>query len=134
MDCIVIDRYIGFAALDFTITDWLNLKVRTGMDNYSFLYDLTRATGNPYWEQGGSYRVQTERFKEINSDFLLTAKKDFNKIGVVATVGGNRMKQTSTLSNNFSGELEVPDFYSISAGKEHRADFTRTEKQIDHKL
>lgn len=125
------DRYIGFAALDFTITDWLNLKVRTGMDNYSFLYDLTRATGNPYWEQGGSYRVQTERFKEINSDFLLTAKKDFNKIGVVATVGGNRMKQTSTLSNNFSGELEVPDFYSISAGKEHRADFTRTEKQIN---
>lgn len=125
------DRYIGFAALDFTLTDWLSLKLRTGMDNYSLLYDLTRATGNPYWEAGGSYRVQTERFKETNSDFLLTAKKDFDKIGLVATVGGNTMKQESSLSNNFSGELEIPDFYSISAGKEHRADFFRSEKQIN---
>jgi TonB-linked SusC/RagA family outer membrane protein len=125
------DRYIGFIALDFTITDWLNLKVRSGMDNYTSQYDLTRATGNPYWEQGGSYRVQTERFKEINADFLLTAKKDFNKIGLIATLGGNIMKSTATLSNEFSGELEIPDFYSISAGKEHRADFWRTEKQIN---
>lgn len=125
------DRYIGFAALDFTLTDWLSLKLRTGMDNYSSLYDLTRATGNPYWEQGGSYRVQSERFLETNSDFLLMAKKEFSKIGVVASLGGNTMKQTSSLSNNFSGELEVPDFYSISAGKEHRADFWRAEKQIN---
>ena len=125
------DRFIGFAALDFTITDWLSLKLRTGMDNYSFLYDLIRATGNPYWEAGGSYRVQSERFREINSDFLVTAKKDFDKFGLVASFGGNRMSQASSLSNNFSGELEVPDFYSISAGKEHRADFSRAEKQIN---
>src|SRR5690606_18208655 len=49
----------------------------------------------------------------------------------VASFGGNRMNQTSSLSNNFSGELEVPDFYSISAGKEHRADYSRAEKQIN---
>lgn len=125
------DRYIGFAALDFTITDWLSLKLRTGLDNYTSIYDLIRATGNPYWEAGGSYRVQTETFKEINSDFLLTAKKQFGNIGVTATLGGNRMKQSSTLSNNFSGELEIPDFYAISAGKEHRADYYSGEKQIN---
>jgi len=125
------DRYIGFVAADFTITDWLSLRLRSGIDNYTFIYDLTRATGNPYWEQGGSYRVQTERYKETNSDFLLTAKKDFSKFGLTATVGGNMMKQSGTLSNEFSGELEVPEFYSISAGKEHRADFWRAGKQIN---
>ncbi len=125
------DRYIGFVALDFTITDWLSLKLRSGMDNYTTLSDLIRATGNPYWEVGGSYRVQTERYKESNSDFLLIAKKDFSKIGVTATFGGNTMKQSATLNNDFSGELEIPDFYSISAGKEHRADFWRSAKQIN---
>lgn len=125
------DRYIGFVALDFTITDWLSLKLRSGMDNYSFLYDITRATGNPYWEQGGSYRVNNERFKETNSDFLLTAKKEFNKFGVIATFGGNQMHMKTSLSNDFSGELEIPDFYSISAGKQHEAAFWRSEKQIN---
>ncbi len=125
------DRYIGFVSLDFTLTDWLSLKLRSGMDNYTTLSDLIRATGNPYWEAGGSYRVQTERYKESNSDFLLVAKKEFSKIGMTASFGGNTMKQSATLNNDFSGELEIPDFYSISAGKEHRADFWKSEKQIN---
>ncbi|HYF69446.1 MAG TPA: SusC/RagA family TonB-linked outer membrane protein [Ohtaekwangia sp.] len=125
------DRYIGFAALDFTITDWLSLKLRTGMDNYSLKYETIRATGNPYWEQGGSYRMQTERFKEINSDFLLSAKKDFNKIGIVATLGGNRMKQTISSTNTFSGDLEIPEQYNIRAGKQHWGVTELKEKQIN---
>lgn len=125
------DRYIGMAALNITFTDWLSLKLRAGMDNYTFQYDMTRATGNPYWEAGGSYRVQTERFKEINTDFLFTFKKNWKNFDVLATFGGNIMKQSSTLNNDFSGELEIPDFYAISAGKEHFAQFTRSKKQIN---
>ncbi len=125
------DRYIGFAALDFTLTNWLSLKLRTGMDNYTFLYDWTRATGNPYWEQGGSYRVQTERFKELNSDFLFTAQKDWEKFGIVGTVGGNIMYRSTSHNNDWSGELVIPDFYSISNGKLHDAEFTRERKQIN---
>ncbi|MDR1763134.1 MAG: SusC/RagA family TonB-linked outer membrane protein [Dysgonamonadaceae bacterium] len=125
------DRYIGMAALDFTLTDWLSLKLRSGMDNYTFLYDMTRATGNPYWESEGSYRLYTERFKEINSDFLFTAKKDWGQFGAIATFGGNIRKVSNTLSNDFSGALEVPDFYSISAGREHYAQFSSSEKQVN---
>jgi TonB-linked outer membrane protein, SusC/RagA family len=125
------DRYIGMAALNFTFTDWLSLKLRAGMDNYTFQYDMTRATGNPYWEQGGSYRVQTERFKEVNTDFLLTFKKDWKSLGIFATFGGNIMKQSSSMNNDFSGELEIPDFYSISAGKEHYAEYDKSRKQVN---
>jgi TonB-linked SusC/RagA family outer membrane protein len=125
------DRYIGMAALDITFTDWLSLKLRSGMDNYTFLYDWTRATGNPYWEEGGSYRVQTERFKEMNTDFLFTAKGAWNNFGIVGTAGGNVMKRSTSLSNDWSGELYYPDFYSIGNGKEHKATFERKEKQVN---
>ena len=125
------DRYIGFAALDFTFTDWLSLKLRTGMDNYTFLYDWTRATGNPYWEQNGSYRVQTERFKELNTDFLFTAQKNWAKFGIVGTVGGNIMYRSTSHNNDWSGELVIPDFYSINNGKTHSGEFTRSRKQIN---
>lgn len=125
------DRYIGMASLKITFTDWLNLKLRAGIDNYTFQYDMTRATGNPYWEQGGSYRVQTERFKEINTDFLFTAQKKWKEFDLVATFGGNIMKQSSSMNNDFSGELEIPDFYSISAGKEHYAQFSKSRKQVN---
>lgn len=125
------DRYIGFASFDIKFTDWLNLKLRSGIDNYTFLYDWTRATGNPYWETRGSYRVQTERFKELNSDFLFTAQGNWNKFSVVGTAGGNIMYRSTSLNNDFSGELEIPDFYSINNGRSHRGDFTRTRKQIN---
>ncbi|OAV72644.1 Outer membrane cobalamin receptor protein, SusC/RagA family [Bacteroidales bacterium Barb6] len=125
------DRYISLAALDFTFTDWLNLKLRTGMDNYTFIYDHTRATGNPYWETGGSFRVQTERFKEINSDFLFTAQGNWGDFGIVGTAGGNIMYRSSTSNNDFSGELVIPDFYSISNGKAHDASFWKSRKQIN---
>ena len=125
------DRYIGFAALDFTFTDWLSLKLRSGIDNYTLIYDMTRATGNPYWETNGSYRVQTERFKELNTDFLFTAQKNWNKFGIVGTVGGNMMYRSSSYSSEFSGELIIPDFYAISNGKEHKGEHTRSRKQIN---
>jgi len=125
------DRYIGFAAFDIKFTNWLNLKLRSGIDNYTLLYDNTRASGNPFWEANGSYRVQTERFKELNSDFLFTAQGNWNKFGVVATAGGNIMYRSSSHSNDWSGELIIPDFYAINNGKLHEGGFTRTRKQIN---
>jgi TonB-linked SusC/RagA family outer membrane protein len=125
------DRYIALAALDFTFTEWLALKLRTGMDNYTSVYDNIRATGNPYWETNGSYRTQTERFKELNSDFLFTAQKTWDNFGLVATAGGNTMFRTTSLNNDFSGELVIPDFYSISNGVSHEASLWKSRKQIN---
>jgi TonB-linked SusC/RagA family outer membrane protein len=125
------DRYIALAALDFTLTDWLSLKLRSGMDNYTSVYDVIRATGNPYWETNGSFRTQTERFKEINSDFLFTLQKNWERFGLVATAGGNIMSRSTSLNNEFSGELVIPDFYAIANGKQHTAEYRKTRKQIN---
>jgi TonB-linked SusC/RagA family outer membrane protein len=125
------NRYIGFAALDFTFTDWLSLKLRTGIDNYTTIYDLIRATGNPYWEANGSYTTKTEQFKEVNSDFLLTAQRKWGKFGIVGTAGGNIMVRSTSLNTANSGNLVIPDFYAVANGQEHKATYWRSRKQIN---
>jgi TonB-linked SusC/RagA family outer membrane protein len=125
------DRYIGFAALDFTFTDWLSLKLRTGIDNYTSTYDLIRATGNPYWESNGSYTTKTEQFKEMNSDFLFTAQGNWGDFGIVATAGGNIMARATSLNTANSGNLVIPDFYAIANGQEHKATYWKSRKQIN---
>lgn len=125
------DRFIGFAALDFTFTDWLTLKLRTGMDNYTIQYETIRATGNPYWENNGSMTANIEKFTEMNSDFLLTAKGNWNKFGIVGTVGGNIMYRSKSEYKESSGEFVIPEFHSISNGKTHNGEYIQTRKQIN---
>lgn len=124
------DRYIGMVAMNLTFTDWLSLKVRSGMDNYTFYSDIIRATGNPYWEAEGSFTTYAEKFKEMNSDFLLTGQKTWNRFGLLATFGGNVMSRKSSFDINRSGALEIPEFYAIAAGREHKAEYSHSEKQI----
>jgi TonB-linked SusC/RagA family outer membrane protein len=125
------NRYIGFAALDFAFTHWLSLKLRTGIDNYTSIYDLIRATGNPYWETNGSYTTKTEQFKEVNSDFLLTAQGRWGNFGLVGTAGGNIMTRSTSLNTANSGNLVIPDFYAIANGQEHKATYQKSRKQIN---
>lgn len=125
------DRFIGFAALDFTFTDWLSLKLRSGMDNYTIQYEWVRATGTPYWETNGSMQAKIEKFNEVNSDFLLTAKGNWDKFGIVGTVGGNIMYRTRNTYTENSGEFIIPDFHAIANGKTHGGELERQRKQIN---
>lgn len=125
------DRFIGFAALDFTFTDWLSLKLRSGMDNYTIQYQTIRATGNPYWETNGSMTENIEKFTEMNSDFLLTAKGNWNKFGIVGTAGGNIMYRSLSEYKESSGEFIIPEFHAIANGKTHGGEYYLTRKQIN---
>lgn len=125
------DRLIGFAALDFTFTDWLSLKLRSGMDNYTIQYEWVRATGTPYWETNGSMQAKMEKFNEINSDFLLTAKGNWDRFGIVGTVGGNIMYRSISNYTENSGEFIIPDFHAIANGKTHGGEYEKKRKQIN---
>lgn len=125
------DRLIGFAALDFTFTDWLSLKLRSGMDNYTIEYENIRATGNPYWENNGSMTANMEKFTEVNSDFLLTAKGNWDRFGIVGTLGGNVMYRSRNWYKESSGEFVIPEFHAIANGKTHKGEYTKERKQIN---
>lgn len=125
------DRLIGFAAMDFTLAPWLSLKLRSGIDTYSIQYQWILATGTPFWDQDGHFNTSSEKFTEMNSDFLITAKGNWNKFGIVGTAGGNLMYRSSQVTGAQSGALVIKDFYSISNGQKHDGTYTLSRKQIN---
>lgn len=125
------DRFLGFAALDFTFTDWLSLKLRSGIDTYTFTFEDIEATGTPYWDQQGHYNIRTDKFTEVNSDFLFTAKGNWGKFGIVGTLGGNIMYRNYSYMNSNSGNLVIPDFYATANGQLHTSTTNKERKQIN---
>lgn len=128
------DRIIGFLALQYDFTKWLNLKVRYGLDNNSTIYTDRLASGTPYWfTQGytGDYRVTQEKAFEQNADFLFTAQGDLmDKVKGVFTLGGNLMNAKSNYQLSQAQGLVIPDFYSIPNGVVRESGYTFTEKEI----
>ena len=125
------DRFIGLASIKVQFTDWLDLNLRTGMDLYTVQYENTHATGTPYWQSTGDYSVVNEKFTENNSDFLFTAKGNWNKFGIVGAFGGNIMYRASTWQRAEANGLAIPDFYAVTNGLNRKGDYSTTRKQIN---
>jgi TonB-linked SusC/RagA family outer membrane protein len=128
------DRVIGFLALQYDFTSWLNLKARYGLDNNSTIYTDVLASGTPYWNtQGytGDYRVTQEKAFEQNADFLLTAQGNLTeKIKGVLTLGGNLMNSKNYYQLSQAQGLIIPDFYAIPNGVIRESAYTTSEKEI----
>ena len=93
------NRVMGYASLNYEINDWLNLRVKSGMDTYSYLYYNYSPTTTPLAEWG-EMRELNSRTTEINSEFLLTASKTFNdNWNASGSIGGNVMSYESTTTD-----------------------------------
>ena len=108
------DRIIGNVVLKYDFTNWLSLQLRTATDWSHELREYRRAFSTqrfPY----GEYRETGIVNEERNSDLLLTANKAINKdFEWSATVGGNRMQQTSRFNEQVAGQLNIPGIYSMN--------------------
>ncbi len=128
------DRIIGFLSLKYDFTNWLNFRVRYGLDNSTTLYSDRLATGTPYWfTEGltGDFRMIQEKSKEQNVDFLLMAQGTLTgKLKGSATFGGNLMNYKSNYQLSQAQGLVIPDFYAIVNGVNRETSFTKREKEI----
>ena len=128
------DRIIGFLALQYDFTKWLNLKARYGLDNTFTTYSDVLASGTPYWfTQGysGDYRVTQEKTLQQNADFLLTAQGNLtDKVKGVLTFGGNLMNAKGSYQLSQAQGLVIPDFYAIPNGVIRESAYTTNEKEI----
>lgn len=117
------DRVIGNVALNYQITDWLDVMGRVTLDHYNDLREERRAVGSVATafgvlraeEQSGYQRYELG-FTETNYDLILTANKYLtDDLSVKAFVGSNirKSKDERTLSST-SGGLIVPGLYSLS--------------------
>jgi TonB-linked SusC/RagA family outer membrane protein len=107
------DRVFGNVMADFTITDWLSAFVRTGVDAYSHVNKNQIAAGD-IDNVKGSYFESARTSKEINTDFLVKAFKEFGDIDVSLNVGGNRMERYYQYNSVNAPELAVPGIYNVA--------------------
>lgn len=89
------DRLLGFGSVKVNFTNWLSLKVRSGVDYFTFQHHEFYNQSTPT-KDGGQMVDLTTTLKETNNDFLLTANRDLSEdFGMSLSAGGNLMHSTS---------------------------------------
>lgn len=108
------NRVFGNVKINYAITDWLSIMVRSGTDFFTDLQEYQRAhDSNDY--PNGFYQEFDRTWQETNSDFALTFNKDFNEdFGITVLGGGNLRKETYSRNILTADELDVPGTYTIA--------------------
>lgn len=112
------NRYIMTGSLKYEFTDWLNAEIKAGSDMYNVVAEGKTYSGSPLTTTG-QYSIGKYSFSETNYSTLITARKDnvIGKLGGLATLGGNLMSQNVNSIKTGSGDLVVPDLFSVNNGK-----------------
>ncbi|MCK4677285.1 MAG: SusC/RagA family TonB-linked outer membrane protein [Bacteroidales bacterium] len=107
------DRIIGYVALNYKITDWLDFIGRTSIDYYTESREERIAMQSV---ETSEYRNNSRTFREINNDLMLKFNKHLsNDLSISGIVGYNyRGSMLATTNMRTAGGLIVPDLYSIS--------------------
>ena len=108
------DRVNGVLSLKYDINDWLYVMVRSGIDFYNERRYVQQSSGSISSVTGSVFEYW-QSFKERNTDFLISAKRNFGTdFKTTLNFGGNRMKQTSESLSNRVGQLPFPNFYNLN--------------------
>lgn len=111
------DRFLLNGSIKYEINDWLSTEVKAGADIYTTTNESKLYSGSP-GNNTGRYSFGKDSFIEKNFSFLVLASQDniFGKFGGSATLGGNIMGRSSNHINGSSGELVVPNLFSLNNG------------------
>ncbi|WGQ12252.1 SusC/RagA family TonB-linked outer membrane protein [Pedobacter gandavensis] len=111
------DRFLMNGSLKYQFNNWLTAEVKGGADMYTTNTETKVYGGSPIVTTG-RYGAGKNVFTETNFSTLITAKQDnlFSKVGGAMTLGGNLMSSKATGLAANSGELVVPDFFSLNNG------------------
>lgn len=111
-------RLLGSMKLKYKPTEWLDIELTAGTDNYSTkIYERTGA-GSPISKEG-RYVEMKELFYENNYSFLTRATKNdlIGKLGGIFTFGGNLLYQNRSSTKADAGELVIPNYFNVNNGK-----------------
>jgi TonB-linked SusC/RagA family outer membrane protein len=132
------DRIFGNISIKYDLLKWLYVQGRVGQDYWSRDQDYNNfPTGHasrgpaPVGFVNGVYTQEQRRFREVNTDFLVGATKEFGDFGVNVTVGGNQM--TQRWDNN---SVQVTDFvvrglYTVQNGRAKDPTYSLTERAVN---
>ncbi|MFK8266203.1 SusC/RagA family TonB-linked outer membrane protein [Capnocytophaga cynodegmi] len=117
------NRYISFASLSYEFTDWLKGEVKGGMDYYNTKMFHRKHSGSLSVPKNGFYSEGSKEFIEKNLSFLFIAQKNdlLKDLSGSLTFGGNLMSQQTSEMSASSGDLLLPNIFSLNNGKEKPA-------------
>ena len=109
------DRFLMTGSVKYAFSEWLDLEVRSGGDIYTTNTQRKVYAGS---KRANEYSEGKQVFREFNHMALLSARKAnlFGKFSGNVTVGGNLMESKSTYLGVGTGQLEVPDVFSLTNG------------------
>ena len=111
------DRFLLNGSIKYDINDWLSAEAQVGADMYTTTTESKLYAGSP-GNNTGRYSFGKDSFIEKNFSFLLTAAQDdiIGKFGGSASLGGNVMGRSSNNISGSSGDLVVPNLFSLNNG------------------
>ena len=108
------NRFFGFAKINYEFNDWLSAFVRVGADITEMKNKTITKPGHHFY-RGGRMDVQTNSYGELNTDVLITAKKDLTKdLNLVLNVGGSLSKRTSEGFYQFGENFKIPTKFFLN--------------------
>ncbi|MCK5824883.1 MAG: SusC/RagA family TonB-linked outer membrane protein [Ichthyobacteriaceae bacterium] len=125
------NRTMGYLALTYDFTDWLNLRVKSGLDTYSYLYYNYSPISTPLAEWG-EMRELNARTTETNTEFLLSANKQISdNWNLSGSVGGNIMSYENYTTDVLGKGQVARELLSINNYKEFSLLHQNPRKQIN---
>lgn len=112
------DRVITTGDVRYDITDFLYLQGQAGMDYYTLKNSQLEPQGTGY-DRGGNISESENRIREINLQYMLGYNKTFNKFGINAFVGGNRMRRETEYMSLRGTGFNTPFLPAISNANQH---------------
>lgn len=113
-DTDIVNAYVNTA---YTVTPWLKVMVRAGLDTYSKKNEWRNAMSANYaWEKKGFYGLKRTSGYSLNTDAILMADKTWGKFNLNALFGGNIYYYSEDImTSKTAGGLTIPGFYSLKA-------------------
>lgn len=110
------DRVITSGEARYNITDFLYASTMVGMDWFTLKNTQLTPQGTGF-DRGGGISENESRIREINLQYMLGFDKKFNRFGVNAFVGGNRMRRTSESISAVGTGFNTPFLAAINNAK-----------------
>ena len=118
------DRVFGNVSVKYNILPWLFVQGRVGQDFWSRDIEYNNfPTGHaslaaaPAGFVNGTFTQESRRFRETNTDILISATKTFGDFGIDLTAGGNQMYRRGDLNSVLVQDFVVRGLYTVMNGR-----------------
>ncbi|AXE17329.1 SusC/RagA family TonB-linked outer membrane protein [Runella rosea] len=134
---VVRNRIFGNISLKYQVADWLYVQGRLAEDFYVRNQDYNIPNGYapipkaPVGYVNGSFTQDVRQNTERNLDLILGGNKNFGKIGVDFTLGGNQRYARMDYNSVTVQDFIQPNLYTVMNGRIKNPLYSLSEKKIN---